>query len=187
MAAGHQTITNGDDSTTVFLTAEPRKCWRRSCGTLAKPARAPPRRMRLAGSPVVALRIRVPCRPMRARHAYELSPGEPAGAVAAALAEVEAGQVAYLTRASQPIAALVPVAELADLQHASDAAALAEAATIRNRPGPRIPHDVVEAMMAADDVIHDAMAAALDARAGDDLPPGEVTAIWEAVSARRSA
>ena len=67
------------------------------------------------------------------------------------------------------------------------AAAIAHAVTIRARPGPRIPHQVVEAMMAADDATHDAMAAALDARAGMDPPPDEVTAIWEMISSRRSA
>ena len=35
----------------------------------------------------------------------------------------------------------------------------------------------LEAMMAADDATHDAMAAALDARADQDLPPDEVTAL----------
>ena len=39
--------------------------------------------------------------------------------------------------------------------------------------------------MVADDEIHDAMAAALDARAGQDMPPDEVTALWEAISRRR--
>jgi antitoxin (DNA-binding transcriptional repressor) of toxin-antitoxin stability system len=120
-------------------------------------------------------------------HAHELSAGEPAGAVADALAEVEAGQIAYLTRAGKPVVALVPVTELTELQQASDGAAIAEAQALRARPGPRIPHEVIEAMMAADDATHDAMAAALDARAGQDLPPDEVTAIWEMITGRRSA
>lgn len=107
--------------------------------------------------------------------------------MADALAEVEAGQIAYLTRAGQPIAALVPVTELTELQHASDSAAIAEAELIRARPGPRIPHEVIEAMMGADDATHDAMAAALDARAGEDLPPDEVTALWETIRTRRGA
>jgi hypothetical protein len=76
---------------------------------------------------------------------------------------------------------------IAELQEALDAAAIVQAQTIRVRPGPRIPHEVVEAMMAADDATHDAMAAALDARTGEDLPPDEVTAIWETISGRRSA
>ena len=38
--------------------------------------------------------------------------------------------------------------------------------------------------MGADDDVHDAMAAALDAQAGEDLPPDSVRAIWEAVRAR---
>lgn len=107
--------------------------------------------------------------------------------MADALAEVEAGQIAYLTRAGRPIAALVPVTELTELQQALDAAAIAEAQTVRARPGPRIPHDVIEAMMAADDATHDAMAAALDARAGEDPAPDEITAIWETISTRRNA
>ena len=107
--------------------------------------------------------------------------------MAEALAEVEAGRIAYLTRAGQPVAALVPPTELAELQQTSDSAAIAEAQAIQARPGPRIPHEVVEAMMDADDATHDAMAAALDARAGEDLPPDEVTALWETVRTRRSA
>jgi prevent-host-death family protein len=50
-----------------------------------------------------------------AGHAHELPAGEAGGAIAEALAEVEAGQIAYLTRAGQPVAALVPVSELAEL------------------------------------------------------------------------
>jgi antitoxin (DNA-binding transcriptional repressor) of toxin-antitoxin stability system len=120
-------------------------------------------------------------------HAHELQAGEPVGAVAEALAEVEAGQIAYLTRAGQPVAALVPVGELVELQHMSDSAATAKAQEIKARPGPRIPHEVVEAMMDADDATHDAMAAALDAHAGEDLPPEQVAALWETVRSRRGA
>jgi antitoxin (DNA-binding transcriptional repressor) of toxin-antitoxin stability system len=116
-----------------------------------------------------------------------LPAGEPGGAVAEALAEVEAGQIAYLTRAGQPVAALVPPTELAELQQTSDFAAIAEVQAVRARPGPRIPHEVVEAMMDADDATHDAMAAALDARAGENLPPGEVSALWETIHTRRGA
>ena len=101
-----------------------------------------------------------------------------------ALAEVEAGAIAYLTRSGRPVAALVPVAELVELQSASDSAAIA-AAAVRARPGPQVPHDVVEAMMAADDVTHDAMAAALDAWVGQDVSAGEVRARWESIRARR--
>jgi antitoxin (DNA-binding transcriptional repressor) of toxin-antitoxin stability system len=120
-------------------------------------------------------------------HAHELPAGEPAGVVADALAEVEAGRIAYLTRAGEPVAALVPVTELTELQQASQAAAIADAQAVRARPGPHIPHEVIEAMMAADDATHDAMAAALDAHAGQDLPPDEVTAIWKMITGRRSA
>jgi len=130
---------------------------------------------------------RVGCGVVSAGHAHELPAGEPGGAVAEALAEVEAGQIAYLTRAGRPVAALVPVTELAELQHTSDAAAIAEAEAIQARPGPRIPHEVVEAMMGADEATHDAMAAALDAPAGEDLPPEQVTALWETIRARRGA
>jgi len=86
-----------------------------------------------------------------------------------------------------PVRSLVPVTELAELQHTSDAAAIAEAEAIQARPGPRIPHEVVEAMMGADEATHDAMAAALDARAGEDLPPEQVTALRETIRARRGA
>jgi antitoxin (DNA-binding transcriptional repressor) of toxin-antitoxin stability system len=117
-----------------------------------------------------------------------LPPGESGGAIAEALAEVESGHIAYLTRAGQPVAALVPLSELAELQHMSDSAAIAEAQAIKARPGgPRIPHEVVEAMMEADEATHDAMAAALDARVGEDLPPEQVSALWEAIRARRGA
>jgi prevent-host-death family protein len=126
-------------------------------------------------------------RPVSAGHAHELPAGEPGATVAEALAEVEAGETVYLTRAGRPIAALVPITELAELQHAFDSAAIADALQIGARPGPRIPHQVVEAMMSADDAAHDAMAGALDARADEDLPPDEVTAIWEAIRARRDA
>jgi antitoxin (DNA-binding transcriptional repressor) of toxin-antitoxin stability system len=124
---------------------------------------------------------------MSTGYAHELPVGEPDGAVADALAEVGAGEIAYLTRGGEPIAALVPIAELAELQHALDAAEIAEADAMRRHPGARIPHEIVEAMMAADDGVHDAMAAALDARAGEDVSPDEVRAIWETITARRGA
>src|SRR5262249_20948804 len=95
---------------------------------------------------------------MSAGHAYELPADDSGTAVADALAEVESGQIAYLTRAGQPVAALVSSPELIELQHAADTAASAEAEAIRARPGPRIPHEVLEAMMAADDSTHDEMA-----------------------------
>ena len=118
-------------------------------------------------------------------HAHELPAGEPGGVVGRALAEVEAGGIAYLTRAGRAIAALVPVAELVELQNASDSAAIAEASAVRGRPGPQIPHEVVEAMMVADNATHEAMAAALDACADRDVPAGEVTAMWKSILARR--
>ncbi|HSV65565.1 MAG TPA: hypothetical protein VLJ59_06620 [Mycobacteriales bacterium] len=58
---------------------------------------------------------------------------------------------------------------------------------IRYRRGPRVPHDVVEAMMVAHDVAHDAMAVALDARDGQDVPTGEVRAVWEKIKVRYGA
>ncbi len=61
--------------------------------------------------------------------------------MAEALAEVEAGQISYLTRDGQPVAALVSI----------------------------------------DDQAHDAMAAALDARKHEDIPPETVRAIWDAI------
>jgi hypothetical protein len=69
---------------------------------------------------------------------------------------------------------------------AQDALDVAAAEVIRARPGPRIPHDVIEAMMDASDEAHDAMAAALDARSSEDLSPDSVRALWETVQARRS-
>jgi antitoxin (DNA-binding transcriptional repressor) of toxin-antitoxin stability system len=122
---------------------------------------------------------------MNAGHAYELPADDSGTAVADALAEVEAGQIAYLTRAGQPVAALVSLPELVELQHAANTAAITEAEVIRARPGPRIPHEVLEAMMAAHDSTHDEMAAALDALADQELPPDEVTALWKRVSTRR--
>lgn len=121
---------------------------------------------------------------MTPAHAHELRPGEPVGPVADALAEAEAGEISYLTRDGRPVVALVSVGELTELQAAQDARDIAEAGSIRSRPGPLIPQDVIEAMMGADDDVHDAMAAALDAQAGEDLPPDSVRAIWEAVRAR---
>jgi len=121
---------------------------------------------------------------MTPRHTHELRPGEPVGPVADALAEAEAGEISYLTRDGQPVVALVSVDELNELQAAQDARDIAEAESIRSRPGPLIPQDVIEAMMGADDGAHDAMAAALDAQAGEDLPPDSVRAMWEAVRAR---
>lgn len=94
------------------------------------------------------------------------------------------GEISYLTRDGQPVVALVSVGELTALQASQDADDIAEAESIRSRPGPLIPQDVIEAMMGADDEIHDAMAAALDAQAGADLPPDSVRAMWEAVRAR---
>jgi antitoxin (DNA-binding transcriptional repressor) of toxin-antitoxin stability system len=121
---------------------------------------------------------------MTPAHAHELRAGEPVGPVADAVAEAEAGEISYLTRDGQPVVALVSVGELAALQASQDAHDIAEAESIRSRPGPLIPQDVIEAMMGADDEIHDAMAAALDAQAGADLPPDSVRAMWEAVRAR---
>jgi hypothetical protein len=42
-------------------------------------------------------------------------------------------------------------------------------------------------MMGADEATHDAMAAASDARAEEDLPPEQVTALWETIRTRRGA
>jgi hypothetical protein len=120
-------------------------------------------------------------------HSHELTAGEPTGPVADALAEAEAGEISYLTRDGHAVAALVSVGELAELQAVHEAADIAEAEAIRARPGPRIPHDVVEEMMAADDPAHDAMGAALDARQAEDVPPEEVRAMWEAIKAHGSA
>lgn len=120
-------------------------------------------------------------------HSHELTAAEPTGPVADALADAEAGHISYLTREGQPVAALVSMGELAELQAAQDAAVFAETEALRARPGPQIPHDVIEEMMAADDRAHDAMAAALDARADEDLPPEAVRAIWEAIRARSRA
>jgi antitoxin (DNA-binding transcriptional repressor) of toxin-antitoxin stability system len=103
------------------------------------------------------------------------------GPVADALAEVEAGEIAYLTRAGQPVAALVPIDELTALQHAADTAILVKVDAMRSGPAPLIPQDVIEAMMDADDATHDAMAAALDAHAGTELSPADVTALWERI------
>jgi antitoxin (DNA-binding transcriptional repressor) of toxin-antitoxin stability system len=116
--------------------------------------------------------------------AHELGPGEPAGPVADALAEAEAGEISYLTRDGQPVVALISVGELTELQAAQDARDVAEAEAIRSQPGPLIPQDVVEAMMSADEAVHNAMAAALDAQAGKYLPPDSVRAMWDAVRAR---
>jgi hypothetical protein len=69
----------------------------------------------------------------------------------------------------------------------SDSAVIAEAQAIKARPGPRIPHEVVEAMMSADEATHDAMAAALAGHVGEDLPPEQVTALWETIRTRRGA
>ena len=121
---------------------------------------------------------------MTLAHAHELRPGEPVGPVADALAEAEAGEISYLTRGGEPVAALISVGELTELQAGQEARDIAEAESIRSRPGPLIPQDVVEAMMSADDEAHDAMAAALDAQSRADLPPDSVRAMWEAVRAR---
>ncbi len=118
--------------------------------------------------------------------AHELRAHEPTGPVAAALADAEAGEISYLTRGGQPVAAVVSMGQLAEFQAAQDSRDVAEAEVIRARPGPRIPHDVIEAMMDASDETHDAMAAALDASAGEDLSPDSVRALWETVRARRS-
>jgi antitoxin (DNA-binding transcriptional repressor) of toxin-antitoxin stability system len=112
---------------------------------------------------------------------HELRPNELIGPVADALAEAEAGQISYLTRDGQPVAALLSIGQLTDLQAAQDARDIAEAESIRARPGPLIPQDVIEAMIDAGDEAHDAMAAALDARVGEDLSPDSVRVIWDAV------
>jgi antitoxin (DNA-binding transcriptional repressor) of toxin-antitoxin stability system len=53
---------------------------------------------------------------MTLAHAHELRPGEPAGPVAEALAEAEAGEISYLTRDGEPVVALISVGELTELQ-----------------------------------------------------------------------
>jgi antitoxin (DNA-binding transcriptional repressor) of toxin-antitoxin stability system len=116
--------------------------------------------------------------------AHEIGPGEPLGAVADAVAEAEAGEISYLTRDGKPVVALVSIGELTELQALQDARDIAEAEAIRSRPGPLIPQDVIDAMMDADDESHDAMATALDAQAGKDLPPDSVRAMWKAVRDR---
>ena len=121
---------------------------------------------------------------MTLAHAHELRPGEPVGPVADALAEAEAGEISYLTRDGQPVAALISVGELTELQAAREARDIAEAESMRSRPGLLIPQDVIEAMMSADDETHDAMAAALDAQSRADLPPDSVRAMSEAVRGR---
>jgi antitoxin (DNA-binding transcriptional repressor) of toxin-antitoxin stability system len=118
---------------------------------------------------------------MTLAHGHELRPNELIGPVADALAEAEAGQISYLTRDGQPVAALLSIGQLTDLQAAQDARDIAEAESIRARPGPLIPQDVIEAMIDAGDEAHDAMAAALDARVGEDLSPDSVRVIWDAV------
>jgi antitoxin (DNA-binding transcriptional repressor) of toxin-antitoxin stability system len=120
-------------------------------------------------------------------HSHELAAGEPTGPVADALAEAEAGEISYLTRDGHAVAALVSVGELDELRAVHDAVEVAETEAIRARPGPQIPHGVIEEMMDADDPTHDAMAAALDARAGEDVRPEAVRMIWEAIKARGPA
>jgi hypothetical protein len=120
-------------------------------------------------------------------HSHELAAGEPTGPVADALAEAEAGEISYLTRDGHAVAALVSVGELDELRAVHDAVEVAETEAIRARPGPQIPHGVIEEMMDADDPTHDAMAAALDARAGEDVLPEAVRAIWEVIKARGPA
>jgi antitoxin (DNA-binding transcriptional repressor) of toxin-antitoxin stability system len=118
--------------------------------------------------------------------AHELRAHEPTGPIAAALADAEAGEISFLTRGGRPVAAVVSMGQLAEFQATQDSRDVAEAEAIRARPGPRIPHDVIEAMMDASDEVHDAMAAALDARSGEDLSPDSVRKLWETVRARRS-
>lgn len=55
------------------------------------------------------------------------------------------------------------------------------------RPGPQIPHEVIDEMMDADAALHDTMAAALDARAGEALSAEEVKALWDAIRGRGNA
>jgi antitoxin (DNA-binding transcriptional repressor) of toxin-antitoxin stability system len=118
--------------------------------------------------------------------AHELRAHEPTGPFGAALADAEAGEISYLTRGGQPVAAVVSMGQLAEFQAAQDSRDVAEAEMISSRPGPRIPHDVIEAMMEAGDEAHDVMAAALDARSAEDLSPDAVRELWKTVQARRS-
>jgi antitoxin (DNA-binding transcriptional repressor) of toxin-antitoxin stability system len=57
-----------------------------------------------------------------AGHAYEVPVGRPA--IDGALAEVEAGEIAYLTRAGERVAALVPLPHLEEIWDASDDSAI---------------------------------------------------------------
>lgn len=118
---------------------------------------------------------------MSLAHRHELAAGQPVGPVGDALAEAEAGHISYLTRDGQPVAALVSMGDLAELQAVHDAIDIAEAEAIRGQPGPQIPHEVIEEMMDADTALHDAMAAALDARAGEALSTEAVRALWDSM------
>lgn len=123
---------------------------------------------------------------MSVAHGHELRATDLTGPVADALADAESGHISYLTRDGQAVAAVVSVGELTELQAAQDGWDIAEAEAIRARPGALIPHDVVEAMMDADDGAHDDMASALDTCAGVAVLPEAVRGMWEAVIAQRS-
>jgi transcriptional regulator with XRE-family HTH domain len=62
-------------------------------------------------------------------------------------------------------------------QHEWEAAFIAE--SIRAPHGPYVPHDLVAALDAAAPATAAAFLAALEARAGEDIPADEVRALWE--------
>ena len=60
-------------------------------------------------------------------------------------------QPVMLTEHGTPVAAIVPVADLEDLQHAQDAADLALCQAIKAGSGPGLPHEQFMAVLAAED------------------------------------
>jgi prevent-host-death family protein len=56
-----------------------------------------------------------------------------------------------LTEHGRPVAAIISVADLEELQRAQDAADLAECRAIKARSGPGVPHEQFMAMLEAED------------------------------------
>jgi prevent-host-death family protein len=62
-----------------------------------------------------------------------------------------AGEHVILTVDDAPVAAIISIQELRELQAAQDAADIAQCLRSEANPGPRYPHEEVLALLAADD------------------------------------
>jgi prevent-host-death family protein len=92
-----------------------------------------------------------------------------------------------LTDHGKPVAAIISMAELDELQRAQEASDIAEAQAIVAQGGPKIPNRQVAALLEVDDATYADLIAALRERGGDGIPDEEFMAMVRTRAARHSA